>query len=112
MRTGIHISELTRIIYTFGNKRAKLLLADKNKSKLRLLAGKFRESVQRDEEAWAHEITGSGRHALPYLKLRSRLKVRLIDDLFHLEFQTGSALRKAVYRNYKLLFAIRTLLLL
>jgi hypothetical protein len=112
MISGQHISELVRITYTFGSLRAKSLFMAVSKSQLSELAGRFRTSPKRDEPNWARQITGGTPQNQRYVRLRSALKQRLIDDLFHLEFRTGSKLRKAVYRNYKLLFAIRTLLLI
>jgi hypothetical protein len=112
MTLGSHISELVRIIYAFGNKRTKSLFRADSKNQLSQLAIHFREGGKRDEAVWARKITGFGHRTQSYVRLRSALKQRLIDDLFHLEFQTGSALRKAMYRNLKLMFAVRTLLLL
>ena len=79
MTSGIHISELVRIIYAFGNKRAKSLFSSINNSRISQLAERFRVSGRRDESAWAREIEDSEPSSQDYVRLRSLLKQRLIE---------------------------------
>ena len=105
------IGELLRILDAFGKQTAKPITW--RQSKVRELSEKFSSSTpESDERAWSKEIFGGDDHEDEYVRLRSKLKRKLVDQLFSLRLERGSALRKAMYHNYRTLFAIKTLLLL
>ncbi|GEM_PF-3531232 len=112
MGSAQHIRELTRIINTFGGQRAKYLFSQKrSSSKLGRLASHFVSSSEPNESKWAQELLAVQPASPSYVRLRSSLKRRLLDSLFHLQLR-GSVLRKAIYRNLKITFMVKTLLLL
>ncbi len=106
------IRELRRIIVNFGTESSKYLFHPKSKSSnLSLLAQRINSTTEPNEREWAKEICGTDAYDRAYIRLRSRLKRRLLDNLFHLHIRTGSEFRKALYRSAKDVFCIRILVL-
>ena len=112
MKPSIQVSELSKVILSFGSKTSKaLFLPNQKNTRLRLLARKFAINGDKDERRWAQEICKTDEHDHTYIRLRSQLKRRLIGDLFHLDIRSGSEVRKAIYHNARELFAIRMLIM-
>lgn len=112
MNTFAAIRELIRINRQFGGKTGKsLFLPSKKKSQLKNLAQKYASPGSETEAHWSREFCQTDPHSHAYISLRSKLKRRLIGELFHLHIQEGSAIRKAIYRNAREVFAIRMLLM-
>ncbi len=106
------LSELIRIIRSYGNKRANSLFRPRKKNtKIQQLARKFAFEKNRDEHAWALEICGDSEKSNSYVTHRSLLRRELLDRVFHFDISNGTAHRKAIYRLRKLIFLIKVLLL-
>ena len=113
MDSPIHISDITRFIKRFGNKRARNLFRLRTKQNdVTRLARKFANSDNRDEDAWAKEIVGDRSTSQAYVRLRSQFKRRLLGHLFDLDLNKGSLLRKMMYSNMRRVFMIRVLVML
>ncbi len=113
MASTVLITELSRVIQIFGDKSSKSLFElNQKKSRLRQLARKFSNSGPKNESEWAYEICKTSVHDHKYVQLRSKLKRRLIGQLFHLDLGADPEIRKAFYLNAREIFGIRVLLTL
>jgi hypothetical protein len=114
MNNSKQLRELILIISEFGSKSPKSLFYSlKKKTQLGLLAKKFNSATDDNERRWAINIVGADdEHDHRYIRLRSKLKRRLMTELFSLDLRVGSELRKATYQSAKDLFTIRILIML
>lgn len=117
MLQALHLSELLRIIKSYGDPSARDFFATRGKP---TREHKFVRAILRTKQAApaereiARHVFGdtATEYDMSYLVLRSQVKKRLLGALAHLDLRDGSPRRRAIYRNALGIFRVRVLLLL